>query len=405
MSAPRRSRGTFPWLGPAWAGRALRWGLLGPAVAGWLAVGSVAPAVCQERSVPEPLAGELPWVHDRAARDRLYDALAADVAELERRGNILKRVVKLVTPAVVHIEAHREAEPMRVLRGDADEAGSGVIIERFGRLFVLTNRHVVKHTSPANLHLKLADGRVLHPRQVWSDAGTDVAVLAIEGSDLATARLGDSSQLEIGDFVLAVGSPFGLSHSVTLGILSAKGRRDLRLGDDSVPYQDFLQTDAAINPGNSGGPLLNLRGEVVGLTTAIASTSGANEGIGFAIPINMVMQVADQLIQRGAVVRAFLGVRLDASYGASQAAQLGLGWPRGARVSGVTRHSPAEQAQLRVGDIILQFDGTNVEDDVHLINLVSLAPLDRQIPIRLRRDGQTLEVWVRLANRASVSAE
>lgn len=327
------------------------------------------------------------------------------MAELEQRGNILKRVVKLVTPAVVHIEAHRDAETMRMVRGVSEEAGSGVIIERFGRLFVLTNRHVIKNTSAANIHLKLADGRVLHPRQVWSDPGTDVAVLGLGETDLATARIGDSSKLEIGDFVLAVGSPFGLSHSVTLGILSAKGRRDLRLGDDSVPYQDFLQTDAAINPGNSGGPLLNLRGEVVGLTTAIASTSGANEGIGFAIPINMVMQVADQLIQRGVVVRAFLGVRLDASYGAAQAAQLGLTWPRGARVSGITRNSPAEQARLRVGDIILQFDGTDVEDDVHLINLVSLAPLNREVPLRLLREGQTVELWVRLANRAQVSSE
>ena len=126
--------------------------------------------------------------------------------------------------------------------------------------------------------------------------------MAINTDGLSPARLGDSSKLDIGDFVLAVGSPFGLSHSVTYGIISAKGRRDLRLGDDGVQYQDFLQTDAAINPGNSGGPLLNLRGEVIGLNTAIASTSGANEGIGFAIPINMVMVVADQLIERGTVV-------------------------------------------------------------------------------------------------------
>lgn len=405
MSASLRSPGTSALHSPPPAGHAARWALVGPVLGVWLMASAARLGLAQERSDLQPPIQPQPTVWDRAAREQLYDALAADVAELEQRGNILKRVVKLVTPAVVHIEAHREAEPMRVLRGDADEAGSGVIIERFGRLFVLTSRHVIKNTSPANIYLKLADGRVLHPRQVWSDAGTDVAVLALDGNDLATARLGDSGKLEIGDFVLAVGSPFGLSHSVTLGILSAKGRRDLRLGDDSVPYQDFLQTDAAINPGNSGGPLLNLRGEVVGLTTAIASTSGANEGIGFAIPINMVMQVADQLIQRGAVVRAFLGVRLDASYGAAQAAQLGLAWPRGARVSGVTRQSPAEQARLRVGDIILQFDGTSVEDDVHLINLVSLAPLNREIPIRLLRDGQTVEVWVRLANRAAVSAE
>src|SRR5438552_3112620 len=160
--------------------------------------------------------------------------------------------------------------------------------------------------------------------QLYAELATDVAIMATTTEGLVPARLGDSSKLEIGDFVLAVGSPFGLSHSVTYGIISAKGRRDLRLGDDGVQYQDFLQTDAAINPGNSGGPLLNLRGEVIGLNTAIASTSGANEGIGFAIPINMVMVIADQLIERGMVVRAFIGVRFDSTFGPTEAAQLGM---------------------------------------------------------------------------------
>jgi len=335
-------------------------------------------------------------------RERLYAELAADVAELEQRGNILKRIVKLATPAVVHIEARRESESTRSARGESEEAGSGVIIERRGKHYVLTNRHVIKYSTLTGINIKLADGRVVHPRQVWTDPPTDVAIMAINTEGLVPARLGDSSKLEIGDFVLAVGSPFGLSHSVTYGIISAKGRRDLRLGDDGVQYQDFLQTDAAINPGNSGGPLLNLRGEVVGLSTAIASTTGANEGIGFAIPINMVMLIADQLLERGTVVRAFLGVKLDASFGPAEAAQLGMARPEGARVTGITRNSPAEQGRILVGDVILEFDGIRVEDDMHLINLVGMTPVQKEVDVRLLREGRPVNLRVRVANRAQM---
>jgi serine protease Do len=340
-----------------------------------------------------------------AAREQLYAELAADVADLEQRGSILKRVVRLATPAVVHIEAKRESDVSRGARAESEEAGSGVIIERHGQRYVLTNRHVIKYSTITGINIKLADGRVIHPTQVWGDPGTDVAVMAINTEGLVPARLGDSSKLEIGDFVLAVGSPFGLSHSVTYGIISAKGRRDLRLGDDGVQYQDFLQTDAAINPGNSGGPLLNLRGEVIGLTTAIASSSGANEGIGFAIPINMAMVIADQLVERGLVVRAFLGVKLDASFGPTEAARLGMARPQGARVSGITRNSPAEQARIQVGDVILEFDGSRVEDDMHLINLVSLTPVQKEVDLKLLREGRPVHLRVRVANRSQMPPE
>ena len=349
--------------------------------------------------------GRLLSPNSAAAREQLYAELAADVAELEQRGSLLKRVVKLVTPAVVHIEAKRETEGSRSGRGESEEAGSGVIIERQGKRFVLTNRHVIKYSTVTGINIKLADGRVIHPQQTWSDPGTDVAIMAIHTEGLVPARLGDSSKLEIGDFVLAVGSPFGLSHSVTYGIISAKGRRDLRLGDDGVQYQDFLQTDAAINPGNSGGPLLNLRGEVIGLTTAIASSSGANEGIGFAIPINMVMVIADQLIERGLVVRAFLGVKLDSNFGPAEAARLGMSRPEGARVTGITRNSPAELARIQVGDVILEFDGSRVEDDMHLINLVSLTPVQKEVDVRLLREGRPVHLRVRVANRSQLPPE
>jgi len=340
-----------------------------------------------------------------ADRDRLYAELAEDVAELERRGSILKRVAKLVKPAIVHIEARRDNDTARPSRVDSEEAGSGVIIERHDKHFVLTNRHVIKYSTLKGIDIRLADGRILHPTQLWADPGTDVAIMAIGSQGNVPARLGDSSQLDIGDFVLAVGSPFGLSHSVTYGIISAKGRRDLKLGDDGVQYQDFLQTDAAINPGNSGGPLLNLRGEVIGMNTAIASTSGANEGIGFAIPINMVMVIADQLIDRGVVSRAFLGVTLDSKFGPEAAARLGLARPEGARVTGVTKSSPAELARILVNDLILEFDGTRVEDDIHLINLVSLTPVNKEVDVRLLRDGRTIHLRARVANRTPAAAE
>ena len=353
-----------------------------------------------------PLGGEEFAGESLASRDALFAELASDVAALEKHGSVLKRVVRLAKPSVVHIEAKRDAEEGGGGRSSTvDEAGSGVLIERRGKHYVITNRHVVKYSTLAGIEVRLADGRVLHPTQAWSDRATDIALLAVSGEELVPARVGDSRDLEIGDFVLAVGSPFGLSHSVTYGIISAKGRRDLQLGDDGVIYQDFLQTDAAINPGNSGGPLLNLRGEVVGINTAIASSSGGSEGIGFTIPINMAMLIADQLIEHGTVVRAYLGVRLDSAFGPEAAAKVGLPRPEGARVTGITRASPAEVAKMQVGDVILTFNGTRVEDDNHLINLVSLTPVDEEIEVRLLRSGQRVTVKVRVANKTEMPAE
>jgi serine protease Do len=340
-----------------------------------------------------------------SAREAQFADLARDVAALEKQGSVLKRVVKLVKPSVVHLEATRDAEEGSARRSPVDEAGSGVLIERGGKYYILTNRHVIKYSTLAGIDVRLFDGRVLAPTQVWSDRATDIAILAVAGEDLVPARLGDSRHLEIGDFVLAVGSPFGLSHSVTYGIVSAKGRRDLQLGDDGVIYQNFIQTDAAINPGNSGGPLVNLRGEVVGINTAIASSSGGNEGIGFTIPINIMMLVAEQLIERGSVQRAYLGVRLDSAFGPEAAARAGLPSPQGARVTGITKNSPAETARIQVGDVILAFDGTRIEDDNHLINMVSLTSVDKDVEIRLLRAGQPVSLTVRVASRSELAAE
>ncbi len=329
-----------------------------------------------------------------AERDRLFAEIDQEVKLLERQGNLLKKVVRVVQPSVVHIDVKKtDAGGVRLSR-PVEEAGSGVIIFHKEKHYVITNRHVVKDAQLANITVKLADGRQLTPLNQWANAETDIAVLSIRTEGLVPARLGDSRRVEIGDFVLAVGSPFGLSHSVTYGIISAKARRDLQLGTEGVRLQNFFQTDAAINPGNSGGPLLNLRGEVIGINTAIASNSGGNDGIGFSIPIETVMNVATQLIDQGTFVRSFLGVQLDSRFTPESAARLGLPQPRGARVNLVTPDSPAEKANLQVGDVILMFDGIVIEDDTHLVNLVGLTPDSSVVPMVVFRRGQTLNVQV-----------
>jgi serine protease Do len=351
----------------------------------------------------------------RAAEDperaKQYEQLAVEVAHLEQQGNVLKQVVRLVRPTVVHIEAEK-TDPLakHYSHHSVEEAGSGTIIDLGNKLYVLTNRHVIKSATVNNIHIKLQDGRQINPTQVWSDPGTDVAIMAVNAPHLFAARIGDSDKIDIGDFVLAVGSPFGLSHSVTFGIISAKGRRELELGDEQVQYQDFLQTDAAINPGNSGGPLINLRGEVVAMNTAIASNSGGSEGIGFSIPINMAMSIAKQLVERGSVVHRalppgpFLGVTLDSKFDAAIATKLGLPRLEGCRITAVTPKSPAEVAKLQVDDVVVEFDGTPIENDVHLVTLVSLTDVGKEVPIVVFRGKKMVKLTVKIADRSSFEA-
>lgn len=344
----------------------------------------------------DPLVGE--------DRERLLQEIAQDAELLERQGRLLSRVVRYVKPAVVHIESRWMDESVRGRRA-TEEAGSGVIVAFDNRPYVLTNRHVIMNSSLDNIRVKLADGRNLKPDQVWSDKGTDVAVLAIATGGLVTAKVGDSNRLEVGEFVIAVGSPFGLSHSVTFGIISAKSRRDLQLGSEGVRFQDFLQTDAAINPGNSGGPLLNTRGELIGMNTAIASNTGNNEGIGFAIPINMAMTVARQLVATGKVTRAYLGVHLDSKFNHEAAQKLGLSRAEGARVSAITPGSPAELARLQPDDVILRFDSHRIVDDNDLVNRVTFTPLGREVELLVYRGGKTLTMKVTISDRSQFERE
>ena len=330
-------------------------------------------------------------------RERLYDKVVRDARQLEMQGAQLRRLSVLLRPAVVHIDARKSNG--RVSRDDEQEAGSGVITNLADEVVVITNRHVIHGADLDNITIRLDDGREIQPSRVWTDADTDIGVMLINESHLPTARLAEGDGVQIGDTVLAIGSPFGLAHSVTLGIVSAKGRRDLELGEGGIRFQNFIQTDAAINPGNSGGPLVNLRGEVVGLNTCIASNSGGFEGIGFAIPISMVMFVARQLVETGTVSRAYLGVALDKTFTLATAHKLGMTRPVGARVTGITPGSPAEEIGLLPNDVILEFAGNPIEDDDHLVSMVSMTPTNQKVRVRVFRNGQPLSLEVTVASR------
>ena len=335
------------------------------------------------------------------ARAQLQRVLEQNAPVLEAQATVLKTVSKLIGATVVHIEAD---VPQQTLQHNHDRhvetAGSGVVIQRKGRFYVLTNRHVFRNAPVGDIRIHLADGRLLHPVRALGDEETDVGVLAIDSADLIASPVGDSDRMEIGDFVLAAGSPFNLSHSITFGIISARGRHNLELGDDAVRFQDFLQTDAAINPGNSGGPLCNLRGEIIGINTAIASSSGGNEGVGFSIPINLFMGVARQLIDSGKVTRAFLGVSLDAKFGPAMAAELGLTRVTGTRVMTVTRGGPAEAADIRRDDVIMKLNGTEIDDDAHLVNLVGLIEVGKKVSLEIFRDSKTIVIQAEVADRS-----
>jgi serine protease Do/serine protease DegQ len=260
-------------------------------------------------------------------------------------------------------------------------AGSGVIVDaRSG--FVLTNHHVVKDAEQIAVTLK--DGRRLQGKLVGSDAATDIALLKVDGDNLKSLPLGDSDALRVGDYVMAIGNPFGLGQTVTSGIVSALGRTGLNIEG----YEDFIQTDASINPGNSGGALVSLRGELIGINTAIIGPSGGNVGIGFAIPSNMARSVMAQLVKHGEVKRGRIGLttqdltpELAKSLGVAAAA-------RGAVVVEVVKGSPADKAGLRAGDVVVSVNGRPVRGSPDLRNQIGLAPIGSELELRVLREGR-----------------
>ncbi|HOM17077.1 MAG TPA: Do family serine endopeptidase [Thermoguttaceae bacterium] len=262
--------------------------------------------------------------------------------------------------------------------------GSGVIIDPAG--LILTNNHVVREAG--KILVRLHDGREFEAKEVKRDPKTDLAIVRIEAKNLPAAPLGDSEKVQVGDWVLALGQPFGLEGTVTAGIISAKGR-----GLGIAPRENFLQTDAAINPGNSGGPLVNLNGEVVGINTAITTRSGGYQGVGFAVPINLAKWVAHQLIQKGKVERAYLGVAIQ-MLTPPLAEQFGLQVQEGVVVTDVFPNTPGEAAGLKPGDVILEFAGTKVSKPAELQEIVERCPINSQQTMTVLRDGKRIPLQV-----------
>lgn len=276
-------------------------------------------------------------------------------------------------------------------------AGSGVIVDAKNG-YIITNAHVLENAT--EITVTLLDDRQVKAEIVGKDTGSDVAVLKVPAKNLSDMPLADSSKAEVGDFVIAIGNPFGLQHTVTSGIISALGRS----GINPEGYEDFIQTDASINPGNSGGALVNLDGQLVGVNTAIFSRSGGNIGIGFAIPSNMVKAVMTQLIQYGEVKRGMLGVQLR-NMTPAIAESLGLANAKGALVGQVVEESPAEKAGIKAGDVITSINGRPVSNSSDTRNSIGLLRIGEKVEIGLLRDGQPRRVTAVIGERDGASAE
>jgi serine protease Do len=257
--------------------------------------------------------------------------------------------------------------------------GSGVIVTEDG--YILTNNHVVKDVDEINV--KLNNGKEFKGKIVGSDPRSDLAVIKINAKNLPAIKIGDSDKLKVGEIVIAIGNPFGLNLTTTMGIVSAKGRSNVGIAD----YEDFIQTDAAINPGNSGGALVNIRGELVGINTAIFSTSGGYMGIGFAIPANMAKSVMQSIIKHGKVIRGWLGVTIQ-SLTPEVARHFDIKESTGALVTDVVKDSPAEKANLKRGDLIIELDGKAVKDSTALRNMVATITPGTEIKLKVVREGK-----------------
>jgi serine protease Do len=331
---------------------------------------------------------------------------------LSRLSQALDEVANIARPAVVNISTTStittEDNPFgdmfndpffRHFFGDQDghqgqkrkhkssALGSGVIVSEQG--YILTNNHVVQGAE--EIKVTLYDKREFKGKIVGTDPRTDLAVVKINAKDLPTLRLGESGKLKTGDIVLAVGSPFGLNQTITMGIVSAVGRSNIGLAD----FEDFIQTDAAINPGNSGGALVNSSGELVGINTAIFSTSGGYMGIGFAIPSDMAKTVMDSIIKHGKVVRGWLGVSIQ-NLTPELAKSLGIKETEGALIAGIEGQSPADKAGFKRGDLVIALDGKKIVDSTNLRNMVAATAPGKKVDFKIIREGKEQTISVTL---------
>ncbi|MBC8414513.1 MAG: DegQ family serine endoprotease [Nitrospira sp.] len=339
---------------------------------------------------------------------------AVDV--LSRTNNAMAELVSAVKPSIVNISStktirtHGTGGPFfndpffnrffgdqfgqlnRPREHKQSGTGSGVIVDKDG--YILTNNHVVQDAD--EILVKLSDKSEYKGKVIGADPKTDLAVIKIDNGSLPAVKIGDSDSLKVGETVIAIGNPYGLSQTVTSGIVSAKGRANVGVAD----YEDFIQTDAPINPGNSGGALVNVKGELIGINTAIFSTSGGYQGIGFAIPSNMARAVMKSLIKEGKVIRGWLGVSIQ-TVSEEMAVHFKLKDQHGALVAEVVEDSPAEKAGILRGDVIIQYDGKTVNDADHLKNMVAMTMPETKVNALISRDGAELTLMIEIGELSS----
>ena len=368
-----------------------------------------------------------PTFTSQTAIGQTNDSFNQDFEYLERANRAFIEVVNRAKPAVVQVTTtrlvstrqgpsdffsddlfefwfgprERREQPNRDEPEEKEEVpsglGSGVIVSEDG--YILTNNHVIEGAE--GIVVVLSNGREYKAKVVGRDAGrqgTDLAVLKIDGDGLPALRLGNSEELQTGEWVIAIGSPFGLAQTVTRGMVSAKGRTSPGI---DIRYTDFIQTDAAINRGNSGGALINIRGELIGINTAIATGGGfsqSNAGVGFAIPSNLAKRVMTQLIEKGEVERGWLGVSLQ-PLDYDLAEKLQLGEPRGALIAEAINGTPAHKAGIRRRDVIVEFDGITIRDSNHLMHVVAAAGVGKTVEVKVIRDGKEKVLRVKLEKR------
>jgi Do/DeqQ family serine protease len=349
----------------------------------WLGRSATSPQVVELRQ-----AATVPGVPARAASysDAVRKAVPAVVNIFTSKEIKTPRHPFLNDPLFRHFFGNRlEDEPQR-----AASLGSGVIVSSKG--YILTNHHVVEAAD--EIEVALADGKKLRARAVGSDPETDLAVLQVEGGSLPAITFGEADALRVGDVVLAIGNPFGVGQTVTMGIVSALGRSQLGINT----FENFIQTDAAINPGNSGGALIDAAGNLVGINTAIYSRSGGSLGIGFAIPASSARNVMEQIIQTGSVVRGWIGVEAQ-EITPEIAESFRLSSTNGVLIAGVLRGGPAERAGLKPGDILIAIEGSPVKDPNSMLNLVAALLPGKPAAIQLRRENKDLEIQVTVGKR------
>ena len=282
-------------------------------------------------------------------------------------------------------------------RHQEQELGSGVVVSADG--YILTNEHVIADAT--SIRIVYSDGREYKARRMGADVGTDIAVLKIDATDLPFLDLADSSQIDVGDIVLAIGNPFGIGGTVTMGIVSALARRGVV---DAEPYEGFIQTDAAINPGNSGGALVTSQGELIGISTAIVSQTGGSEGIGFAVPANVARQTMAEILAHGRVIRGWLGISVQPVH-VAEARAFGLKGPTGVLINAVDSGSPAAEAGIVRGEIVLEFDAQRLSDPTDLRMKVARTAPNSNVRLKLYRDGKERIVSVTTGELVEEAAE